>query len=292
MTATRVVIDVDNVLWWFPPRNVATLTDLLRAIRERFGAGVDVRLVATDVSASDTAALRDAAVKADAHLTLVPRRGSPSVEDALAAQAMEGVSNGLERLVFASIDLIFSAVITALKRTHVYTVALAPPDRVPVAVRLAADELIDVTELTYVAQGLISPGDDTRAIRAIREQFARAGRQVAVIDRYVGARTIRLLQFVPPTVEVVVIGSKIDAAARDEARALRGSGRRIRVISVADVAMPHDRWFQVDGEWWHSGASLKDIGHRFSRISRIDDKDEIAAHDAMLLELLRIGADA
>jgi len=29
----RVVIDVDNVLYWRPPRSVATLTDLVRAVR-------------------------------------------------------------------------------------------------------------------------------------------------------------------------------------------------------------------------------------------------------------------
>jgi uncharacterized LabA/DUF88 family protein len=130
---------VDNVLWWHPPRNVTSLSDLLRAIRERFGDAVDVRLVATEVSTSDAAALRDAALRASAHLTLLPRRRGSSVDVELALQVMQSVRNGVERLVLASLDRDLTAVIDAVKRAGVHTVVLSPPEHIPVTVGLAAD---------------------------------------------------------------------------------------------------------------------------------------------------------
>ncbi len=54
--------------------------------------------------------------------------------------------------------------------------------------------------------------------------------------------------------------------------------------------MPHDRWFRVDDVWWHSGASLKDLGRRFSRISSVNEAEK-ADHDAMLTRLLQSGVD-
>ncbi len=290
MTGTQVVIDVDNVLYWSPPRSVATLTDLVRAVRERFGAAADIRLVATEAPTSDTAALRDEAMRVGAQLTLVPPERGSSVDVVLAIQIMEAIPDGVERLVFASLDRDLVAVIPALKRAGIYTILLSPPDHVPLQLALAADELIDMTELSYVAQGLISPGAATKATRAITEQFARATREIVIIDPYVGRETIRLLTWVPSTVDVTVIGSRIEADAAVEARTLRAHGRHIRVVRVPASAMSHDRWFRVDDAWWHSGASLKDLGRRFSRISKVDDA-ESAEHDAMLAQLLPIGTD-
>ena len=290
MAGLRVVIDVDNVLYWRPPRSVVTLTDLVRAVRERFGAAADIRLVATDAQTSDTAALRDEAQSAGAELTLVPRDRGSSVDIVLAFQLMEAIPAGVERLVFASLDRDLVAAITALKRAGIYIILVSPPDHLPLDLALAADELIDMTELSYIAQGLIEPGAKTKATRAIAEQFARATDEVVIIDPYVGSGTIRLLAWVPATVEVTVIGSKIEAEATAEAATLRAHGRRLRVVKVPPQAMPHDRWFRVDGVWWHSGASLKDLGRRFSRISRIDDA-ESPEHDAMFAQLWQVGTD-
>ena len=290
MAGTRVVIDVDNVLYWRPPRSVATLTDLVRAVRERFGAAADIRLVATETPTSDTAALRDEATRVNAQLTLVPQWRGSSVDVVLAVQVMEAIPDGVERLVFASLDRDLVAVIPALKRAGIYTILLSPPDKIPLQLALAADELIDITELSYVAQGLIGPGAKTRATRAITEQFGRATREIIIIDPYVGSGTIKLLAWVPSTVDVTVIGSRIGADAVVEAKTLRAHGRRIRVVRVPTSAMSHDRWFRVDDAWWHSGASLKDLGRRFSRISKVD-LAESTEHDEMLAQLLQEGAD-
>jgi NYN domain len=290
MAGTRVVIDVDNVLYWCPPRSVATLTDLVEAIRERFGAAADIRLVATETPTSDTAALRDEATRVGAQLTMVPPGRGSSVDVVLAVQVMEAIPDGVERLVFASLDHDLVAVIAALKRAGIYTILLSPPDHLPLQFALAADELIDMIELSYVAQGLIGPESKTRATRAITEQFGRATREIVIIDPYVGSGTIKLLAWVPSTVDITVVGSRIEDMAVVEARTLRAHGRRIRVVRVPARAMPHDRWFRIDDAWWHSGASLKDLGRRFSRISRVDHA-ESTGHDEMLAQLLQEGTD-
>ena len=258
MPGTRVVIDLDNVLHWRPPRSVATLTELARAVRERFGAATDIRLVGTEAPTPDTATLRDEATRVGAQLTLVPLKRGSSVDVIIAVQVMEAIPDGVERVVFASLDSDLVAVMPALKRAGIYTMVLTPPDHAPVQLALAADELIDMTELSYVAQGLISPGATTKATRAVTDQFGRATRDIVIIDPYVDAGTIKLLLWVPSTVDVTVVGNRVTADARAEADTLRAHGRRIRIVRVPRGLMSHDRWFRVDDGWWHSGASLKD----------------------------------
>jgi hypothetical protein len=72
----------------------------------------------------------------------------------------------------------------------------------------------------------------------------------------------------------------------EETATLREQGRSVKLVTVPVREMPHDRWFRVDDEWWHSGASLKDLGLRVSRISKVDSA-EGRAHDSMLEVLLR-----
>jgi NYN domain len=165
-----------------------------------------------------------------AQLTLVPPKRGSQVDVVLAVQLMEAIPDGVERIVFASLDRDLVAVIPALKRAGIYTILLSPPDHVPLQLALAADELIDMTELSYVAEGLISPGAATKATRAITEQFARATTGIVIIDPYIGRETISLLVWVPSTVDVIVVGSRIEADAVAEAGKLRAHGRRIRVV--------------------------------------------------------------
>jgi hypothetical protein len=267
------------------------LAELVRAVRERFGAAADVRLVGTDAPTPDTATLRAEATRVGARLTLVPpKRGSSSVDVMLAVQVMEAIPDGVDRVVFASLDRDLVAVIPALKRAGIFTTLLTPPDHAPTQLALAADELVDMTTLTYVAEGLIGPGAATKATAAITDRFGGATRDIVIIDPYVDAGTIKLLLWVGPPVDVTVVGSRIRADARAEADTFRANGRRIRIVRVPRGLMPHDRWFRVDDGWWHSGASLKDLGRRFSRISSVDEAER-ADHDAILAELLRSGAD-
>jgi hypothetical protein len=219
-----VVIDVDNVLHWRLPRSVATLTELVRAVRERFGAATDIRLVGTEAPTSDTATLRDEATRADAQLTLVPPKRESSVDVMITVQVMQAIPDGVDRVVFASLDSDLVAVVAALRDAGIYTIVLSPPDHAPVQMSLAADELIDMTELSYVAQGLISPGATTKVTSAVTEQFGRATRDIAIIDPYVDAGTIKLLLWVPSTVDVTVVGSRITGDARAEADTLRARG--------------------------------------------------------------------
>jgi hypothetical protein len=91
-------------------------------------------------------------------------------------------------------------------------------------------------------------------------------------------------------VVVTVIGSMIDTEARQEAGELKSAGRHVMMMKVPKDAMSHDRWFKIDDEWWHSGASLKDIGRKFSRISRVDEA-ESDAHAQMVASLLGSGTE-
>src|SRR5262249_55515076 len=57
-------------------------------------------------------------------------------------------------------------------------------------------------------------GAATKAIGAVTDQFGRANRDIVIIGPYVDAGTIRLLLWVPSTVDVTVVGSRITARVR------------------------------------------------------------------------------
>ena len=192
-------------------------------------------------SASETAGLLNAAATAGAKLTLVPAAGEgPSFEDVVVDQVMEAIPAGAERAVIASIDLLLLRAFAGLKRAGLRTILLSRPIDTPVFLSLTADDLIDMTELSYVAEGLISPGQAAKVTRAISEQFARASHDIFIIDRYVRVGTIRLLAWVPPVVAITVIGTRMDADVRRETARLREHGRNIRLVEVPDQDISHD----------------------------------------------------
>jgi hypothetical protein len=289
VTRTSILVDVDNAVAGTKGQEMPVLSDLLEGLRDRFGRDAAMLLVATQqVDDQASVALRKVADRLGADLTLVPRqRFGSSVDVVLAVRAME-VLPTVDRLVLASGDGDMVSVLEAANRAGVHSIVVSRAEHTAVALSLVADDLIDPADLRYVLEGLITPGDGDTAKRAVMSQFGRATREIVVIDPYIGSGTIRLLAWAAPDIRLVVVGTRIDEEAREEARLLRHSGRDIRLIHQATV---HDRWFRVDDRWWHSGSSLKDLGRRYSRISNIDEPEEKAAHETMLEQILSSAAE-
>ncbi len=279
-----VMVDVDNVLASYVVDDGASLPELLASLADQIGDQVRFLLVATDRDAESSALLAEIASAVDAELVLVPRRPRGSHTDVELAVCAVGALSDAETLVLMSGDSDFVAVLEEARRSGVRTIVVAPPTRTAVRLALAADECIDATDLRVALQQLVTPGDST-AGRSLMARFTSASHEIALIDPYVGRETIRLLAWVRPSVQTVVIGTTIDSEARSDVQAMREGGRQIRLVRAGRI---HDRWFRIDGSWWHSGGSLKDLGRKYSRISAIEAPSEVAAHEAMLSTLLSV----
>jgi hypothetical protein len=131
--------------------------------------------------------LLDVAEKFGTRSLLLPRNG-PAVDEKIVEQILEDSHSAIDQLVLVSTDRALVASMRAATRLGVHTVALGPPEQLPVRLSVSVDEPIDATELASASQGLIGPGDVTKAMSALTYQFSRAKHAVLVIDPYVGAR--------------------------------------------------------------------------------------------------------
>lgn len=134
--------------------------------------------------------------------------------------------------------------------------------------------------------GLVVPGEGSGRTALIVKLFKRAHRRTVIIDPYTSAETIRLIAFSPSSAELIIVCNQLDAEARREIADLEVAGANLSLYRSAEI---HDRWFAVDETWWHSGGSLKDLGRRWTRVSRIEDPREQAETEAMLSRLIAVG---
>jgi hypothetical protein len=283
-----VLVDVDNVLAGRTDSAEAVLEDLIDALAERFGSEAHITLVATATSTKIETTLHSMVGRSGAEVIAVEMKRGPVVDVVMAVRAVEQLPT-IGRLVLVSGDSDFIPVVEAARRAGVQTTVVSAPGRTAVGLSLAADERIDAAELWIILEGLVAPGQGASATTAVMAQFRNARHEIVVIDPYIGEGTLRLLAWARPSARLILIGQRIEPAAIAEAKSIRGAKRTISIRRHRDI---HDRWFRVDGRWWHSGGSLKDLGRKYSRISAIENDRELADHDKMLADLLASGDPA
>lgn len=276
---STVVVDGEN--WYHLATRILTghtIDDLLDALRQRY-PGSRIVIFTSQLLPRDV--IDSAATRVGAEVRAVEKGHYLDVE--MAAYATELIPD-VEELVLASADRAFLSVIKKAKTAGVVSVLLARPESTPIELIIAADTVVDVRMILKPIEGLISPGDAPSLAKLLSDAFMAANQEIVILDPYVGPETVRLLALAPTATRLLVVGQLI-AGAREELRTLRAAGRE---ISVIDNRKFHDRWFRIDGYWWHSGGSLKDIGNKFSRVSALTAK-ETAPHEQMLAQLMASG---
>ena len=90
------------------------------------------------------------------------------------------------------------------------------------------------------------------------------------------------MAFGAPHVALTLVSQHFSATLLEEAAHLLAEGGN---VSLYRSGAFHDRWFAVDDQWYHSGGSLKDLGKKWVRVSRIEDIDEIEETEALLTSI-------
>ena len=119
------------------------------------------------------------------------------------------------------------------------------------------------------SQVVIDKGQHLKPYLLIRRLLVGARRNISIIDPYLGVELFELLECVETQVVVSMITDERHRPPDLEALVTRcrKEGRRLRVYASRDV---HDRYLRIDGDWWHSGHSFKDLGSRVSQLSHLD----------------------
>ena len=134
--------------------------------------------------------------------------------------------------------------------------------------QLATDQKIEDV-LDCLEQGtlrekahIFSAGQIYDAKAFITELIARATTRVILVDGYINATTINLLEAraegIPATIYTGSIGSSIHTLVEQFNTQYPTKPLVIHKWQTAQ----HDRWLIIDSELWHCGASIKDAGLR------------------------------
>ena len=134
--------------------------------------------------------------------------------------------------------------------------------------QLATDQKIEDV-LDCLEQGtlrekahIFSAGQIYDAKAFITELSARATTRVILVDGYINATTINLLEAraegIPATIYTGSIGSSIHTLVEQFNTQYPTKPLLIHKWQTAQ----HDRWLIIDSELWHCGASIKDAGLR------------------------------
>lgn len=118
----------------------------------------------------------------------------------------------------------------------------------------------------------VAKGEYVEPYLLIRRLFSDAKRALIVIDPYVNEQIFEMIALIPATAEVLIITDEDKVKPADYkilVRKHRREGRKIRIFHSKDV---HDRFVKRDDEWWHSGATLKDLGSKDSIIRKLSSQ--------------------
>lgn len=129
---------------------------------------------------------------------------------------------------------------------------------------------IKITKVTPPKSLYIKKGEYFEPYLIVRELFLSAKTEIVLIDSYINDQVLQMVHLLPNQISVRIITNRISPADFClQVAKLRNEGYQ---ISVQKTNVFHDRFLCVDGEWWHSGHSFKDLGGKDSMISKVDDQ--------------------
>jgi hypothetical protein len=284
-----VYVDVDNVAASHLIYESPELADILLPLKRRYGSLSGPILFASNgwVNGPQGAGVFS-------RLTTEDRANMHAVQyaDLALVDSVTSKLPQLDHLVLVSGDGGFAGLLRTAKSQGSETTIISPIQGTPVILKLQADNWFDPEELLHEIEGILVPGDNAWVIPNLVRYFNRAQQSIVIIDNYVGPETIRLVSGTSSGVKLTIIGERFlrnsETSAVAEASALKNAGRHIQLLKHHDV---HDRWFKVDDEWWHSGASLKDLGRRYSELNPAKESYKVRQSEDMLRQLLNTGIE-
>lgn len=148
---------------------------------------------------------------------------------------------------------------------------------------LSALPVVNVPSMKVTREGLFFAGQYFDALREFDELIAQAQSTLILVDGYVNNDTLQILSGKKPKVRVKILTYAVKGPLQVTAQAFK---KQFGDLEIRTSNSFHDRFLIIDEkEFYHFGASIKDLGHRGFMFSRIEEPDVTAAlHNKFIQE--------
>ncbi len=148
---------------------------------------------------------------------------------------------------------------------------------------LAALPVVNVPSMKVTREGLFFAGQYFDALRELGELIAQAENSLILIDGYISNDTLKILSGKKAKVRVKILTNAVKGPLQVSAQAFK---KQFGNLEIKTSNSFHDRFLIIDEkEFYHFGASIKDLGHRGFMFSRIEEPDVTAAlHNKFIQE--------
>ena len=118
-------------------------------------------------------------------------------------------------------------------------------------------------------EGVFFAGQYFDALLRVRDILAHAKKRIVIIDGYVNEDVLNLVSGKDKAVEVNILTKNVSAALNTAANAFN---KQYGNLSVRTSSTFHDRFVIIDdSDFYHFGASIKDLGNRGFMFSLIEE---------------------
>lgn len=140
---------------------------------------------------------------------------------------------------------------------------------------LSAQPTVYVPSMTISREGVFFAGQYFDALQKVTGIIEDANARIDIIDAYVNPDVLSLLTRKKPSVAVNILTKSVDPALKTASTAFNKQYGKLQ-IRTSDAF--HDRFIIIDSkDFYHFGASIKDVGKRGFMFSRIEEEDVIKA---------------
>jgi hypothetical protein len=134
---------------------------------------------------------------------------------------------------------------------------------------------VEIPAMTVTREGVFFAGQYFDAIQRVKDILAQAKHSIVIIDGYINDDVLNLLSAKSKGVAVNILTKQVSAALKIAAGAFN---KQYGSLSIRTSSAFHDRFVITDDtDFYHFGASIKDLGNRGFMFSLIEEPTVIAA---------------
>ena len=141
---------------------------------------------------------------------------------------------------------------------------------------LSSARLVDLDQTVNVTnEGVFFQGQYYDAMQNVHKIILSAKMSIAIIDAYVDQKVLDLLTSKKKEIRIQILTRNVNKAFKSLADSFN---KQYGNLSIHESNAFHDRFIIVDeSEYYHFGASIKDLGNRGFMFSRITEPDVVRA---------------
>lgn len=139
----------------------------------------------------------------------------------------------------------------------------------------AALPSVSVPSMKVTKEGLFFSGQYFDALREVSGIVAQAQNTLVLVDGYISQDTLAILSGKQSSVQVSILTKNVPTLVKVAANAFQ---KQYGSLEIRLSQAFHDRFLIVDDvDFYHFGASIKDVGHRGFMFSRIEEQEVVVA---------------